>query len=586
LTLADVLVVSDLHTTYRTGTLQHAEQIIAIAGRHELEHLTDDLSASDDSLTIRIGVVGEFNAGKSTLINALIGQKALPAMDQPTTGCLTIIRPCSDTTELSYGELIEGEVSTISPLEFGAIATGKQAGYAVLNIPPSIALPAGFEIVDTPGLQSLHDVHTDITFGTLPTLDGVILCHDISRGELTASEQVFITKHLRTLANQTIVALTRGFAKAATGRTKIEKKVIDQLRGMFGGELDLHTSIDTLTVVCSAGEALSGDSEWSIHPMIDAMNTKFVIPAKAIRQRRLRTNCKQVADNLMKSLKFKSETLSASDDELDTLEQNINQEIEEAKTNRQAETKRLQRWQSDLSTAFVRIAHEYIPRFSGVSPEQATQLCQSFTKALNSETTRALSKYELEFEGSVGNASALSDEMRRIVKQVKDGVTLATAIAAAVAGPAAGLGNVGEAAAGGAARQAAKTMTKNAGKKAAQNQAKKWFDKAVVFVGEVAKTVNPIEWVGHGVQAHLQEKSANEGLLHIAQQSATQVAEFVQRSLDEQIFEPIDRDLKDRQKRLESVWKDRQKALRDVEQQKQLITEDIRHLAKIIQSIE
>src|SRR5947209_15347177 len=51
-----------------------------------------DLAAllQDDSL--RVVVFGEFSVGKSTLINALLGQKALPAKAMPTTGHVTRIR--------------------------------------------------------------------------------------------------------------------------------------------------------------------------------------------------------------------------------------------------------------------------------------------------------------------------------------------------------------------------------------------------------------------------------------------------------------------------------------------------------------
>src|SRR5262245_56685593 len=52
-----------------------------------------------ESDQLRVLVIGRFSAGKSTFINALFGQRVLPASPTPTTGVLCQIRYADETTK-------------------------------------------------------------------------------------------------------------------------------------------------------------------------------------------------------------------------------------------------------------------------------------------------------------------------------------------------------------------------------------------------------------------------------------------------------------------------------------------------------
>lgn len=83
--------------------------------------------------TLRIGFLGEFSAGKSSLLNALIGDDLLPAMSQPTTGSITRVLVSEEHAEPAYGKLLDDdEIDFVGRAEFDEMATGKQAGEAIL----------------------------------------------------------------------------------------------------------------------------------------------------------------------------------------------------------------------------------------------------------------------------------------------------------------------------------------------------------------------------------------------------------------------------------------------------------------------
>jgi predicted GTPase len=80
-------------------------------GRDDLPglHLTDDaraLATRARDLTqgmFKILVIGEFKNGKSTLLNAMLGRKTLPAKAAPATAVITLLVP-GDRSEVAVFE--------------------------------------------------------------------------------------------------------------------------------------------------------------------------------------------------------------------------------------------------------------------------------------------------------------------------------------------------------------------------------------------------------------------------------------------------------------------------------------------------
>jgi hypothetical protein len=105
---------------------------------------------------LRVVVFGEFNRGKSTLINALLGQETLPAKLIPTTGHVTQIRygdkPCLRVRVRDGSEQrgVPGDLSAYAILDVGGNARSDVESI-VLETPHEL-LRNNLVLIDTPGI--------------------------------------------------------------------------------------------------------------------------------------------------------------------------------------------------------------------------------------------------------------------------------------------------------------------------------------------------------------------------------------------------------------------------------------------------
>lgn len=130
-------------------------------------------------------VAGEFKRGKSSLINAMLGADLLPTGVVPLT---------SVVTRLQYGEAPTVRV-TFEKGETRAVALEALPDYVTEKANPknakgvrevAVAYPAdwlkgGINLVDTPGIGSLHRHNTDVTYQYLPRADAVILVASVDQ---------------------------------------------------------------------------------------------------------------------------------------------------------------------------------------------------------------------------------------------------------------------------------------------------------------------------------------------------------------------------------------------------------------------
>ena len=134
----------------------------------------------------QLAVVGQFKRGKSSLLNALLGQDALPTGILPLTALPTFIRA---------GRGLELEVQTISGetrhfrlssaaalqealAEFVAERAnpGNVKGVRQVDVAlPSPLLDAGVVLIDTPGVGSTVSHNTHAAEGTLPECDAALM---------------------------------------------------------------------------------------------------------------------------------------------------------------------------------------------------------------------------------------------------------------------------------------------------------------------------------------------------------------------------------------------------------------------------
>ncbi len=135
------------------------------ATREDQETLTSAIDQLEELFLLVI--VGEFNAGKSAFINALLGQRLLKEGVTPTTTQINIIR---------FGEEQDRQV------------IGEHQHIIVLPVD----LLEEISIVDTPGTNAIMREHEAITSQFVPRSDLVLFITSADR-PFTESERVFLT---------------------------------------------------------------------------------------------------------------------------------------------------------------------------------------------------------------------------------------------------------------------------------------------------------------------------------------------------------------------------------------------------------
>jgi GTP-binding protein EngB required for normal cell division len=126
-----------------------------------------------------VACVGQFKRGKSTLINALIGQPVLPTGFIPVTAVPTVIRfgeflkARIRTPEGSWSEIAVSDLKEYVTEEFNPEnKKGVQGAEAFI---PSPLLSSGMCIVDTPGLGSVFSGNTATTQAFIPHIDAALV---------------------------------------------------------------------------------------------------------------------------------------------------------------------------------------------------------------------------------------------------------------------------------------------------------------------------------------------------------------------------------------------------------------------------
>lgn len=135
---------------------------------------------------------GQFKRGKSTVINALLGEPLVPAGVVPLTSVVTVIQ--SGAAPAAYATLRHGEKRQIQIAELGDYVTERgnpantKSVERVIVEYPSAWLADGVRLVDTPGIASVYQHNTDETRKYLPQADAVLFIasvdQPVSRAEL------------------------------------------------------------------------------------------------------------------------------------------------------------------------------------------------------------------------------------------------------------------------------------------------------------------------------------------------------------------------------------------------------------------
>ena len=201
----------------------HNRRIDVIAALRDLLGVADGVGAK--TLSARLGadlvqkleedrfhlvVVGEFNHGKTTFVNALLGATILPVGVTPTTAVIhhleysaepraEVVFTSGRRSPLPFAEVKDFAVGhEKAPLDAGHHVAGSASDNEVKHLEvgyPADLLRERVVLVDTPGVNDLSLQRADITYSYIPKSDAVLFLLDAGQ-PLKESERVFLQEKL------------------------------------------------------------------------------------------------------------------------------------------------------------------------------------------------------------------------------------------------------------------------------------------------------------------------------------------------------------------------------------------------------
>lgn len=155
----------------------------------------DALAARTAFDRVHLVVVGEFNRGKTTLVNALIGQPLLPMDIVPTTAAIWVIDKGEELRAVRVGRSGEevpliATPEALSRLSADGDLASADTKFVKVQV-PRLAVGDDVIVIDTPGVNDINQSRAEITYGFLGKADAALFLMDAS-SPLTRTETDFL----------------------------------------------------------------------------------------------------------------------------------------------------------------------------------------------------------------------------------------------------------------------------------------------------------------------------------------------------------------------------------------------------------
>ena len=127
------------------------------------EELADKL----ENHKITVSVIGQFKRGKSTLVNAILGDKILPVGIVPVTAVVTTVEYGEKAASVHFDNGIIKEIGFDEMSSYINEQENQDNRLGVSEVRlycPSDFLQSGMTFVDTPGVGSVHQKNSDAAY--------------------------------------------------------------------------------------------------------------------------------------------------------------------------------------------------------------------------------------------------------------------------------------------------------------------------------------------------------------------------------------------------------------------------------------
>jgi small GTP-binding protein len=295
-----------------TLALNDLSEIAGQVGAKSLKERIDrDLVHKLEEDRFHLVVVGEFNHGKTTFVNALLGHNVLPTGVTPTTATIHHIKYADKpeaTVAYASGKRDALAFEDVRKFAVGGGSSSDEVDFLEVGYPAEL-LKERILLVDTPGVNDLSLQRADITYSYIPRADAVLFLLDAGQ-ILKESERVFLNdKLLKASRDKIVFVITKWDLLSSDEQAEAFAYAKDQLAKLIK---------DPVVFPIAAETALSGKLAESGLPQLLEHLTNFLAEERG---RILLDNALgeglAVGSLLLKGVDAKRRTIAMKSDELE-----------------------------------------------------------------------------------------------------------------------------------------------------------------------------------------------------------------------------------------------------------------------------
>lgn len=233
------MILLEHHKSAKREIIARFQQLAEVADGVGMTTLARDIRATRipklEAERFHLVVLGEFNHGKSTFVNAMLGQDILPTGITPTTASINHVVWAAQPSARVM--LLSGESKFLEPSQLKdwvTVAGGHASEVAYVELGyPSDLLKNNVVLVDTPGVNDLNEQRAEVTYGYVPRADAVVFLLDAGQA-LKDSEREFLrSRVLENARDRLIFVLGKMDMLSADERTAVIDYVKTNLAQMM-----------------------------------------------------------------------------------------------------------------------------------------------------------------------------------------------------------------------------------------------------------------------------------------------------------------------------------------------------------------
>ncbi len=299
----------------------NVETLQSIARFLDLKNIETELAQikekSNDSAELILPLVGEFSAGKTTLINALTDCKKLETATQPTTATIYEIHFGCDQ---SYAIVLTSNGERKKVDDIASLKNETLGDAVVVNIfDTSKKVSASTILVDTPGLSSPNPLHRQTLVDFLPQADAILLVTDVNQ-QITRSLTDFI-KTMKLAKRPIFLVITKCDTKSESELEAVKKYISE----------NCELSVEQVACVSASTDNLN-----ELYNLLDKIQKDKTAILKEVNKHRIQTISNTLVQRIDELLKASSSdkdldnAIRQQEYELNKLNRNIDKLVESA----------------------------------------------------------------------------------------------------------------------------------------------------------------------------------------------------------------------------------------------------------------